>query len=111
MALKLMTHQLSERPNRSDLKARASRVTTLALPLLLVACQLAPAWGAASVMVQDFEKASPAPSVWVVNIPNENASVQLATEQPHDGKQCLKLPCLKSKLQKSISCSPIQSHF
>ncbi len=42
------------------------------------------------VMVQDFEKAPP-PSVWVVNIPNENASVQLSTDQPHDGKQCLKL--------------------
>jgi len=43
------------------------------------------------VMVQDFEKTSPQPSVWVVNIPNENASVQLSTDQPHDGKQCLKL--------------------
>ena len=43
------------------------------------------------VMVQDFEKATPQPSVWVVNIPNENASVQLSTDQPHDGKQCLKL--------------------
>jgi hypothetical protein len=27
----------------------------------------------------------------MVNIPNENASVQLSAEQPHDGKQCLKL--------------------
>ncbi len=43
------------------------------------------------VMVQDFEKAEPQPRVWVVNIPNENASVQLSTDQPHDGKQCLKL--------------------
>ncbi len=43
------------------------------------------------VMVQDFEKATPQPSVWVVNIPNENASVQLSTDQSHDGKQCLKL--------------------
>ena len=42
-------------------------------------------------MVQDFEKATPPPSVWVVSIPNENASVQLSTDQPHDGKQCLKL--------------------
>ncbi len=43
------------------------------------------------VMVQDFEKASPPPEVWVVNIPNENASVALSTDHPHEGKQCLKL--------------------
>ena len=42
-------------------------------------------------MVQDFEKVSSLPKVWVVNIPNENASVQLSTDHPHDGKQCLKL--------------------
>ena len=29
--------------------------------------------------------------MWVVNIPNENASVQLSSDQPHDGKQSLKL--------------------
>ena len=46
---------------------------------------------ATPVMVQDFEKADSLPSVWVVDIPNENASVQLSTDQPHDGKQCLKL--------------------
>ncbi len=43
------------------------------------------------VMVQDFEKPTLKPSVWVVGIPNENASVQLSNDQPHDGKQCLKL--------------------
>jgi len=58
---------------------------------LALACATAPAWGATPAMVQDFEKASLKPRVWVVNIPNENASVQLSTEQPHDGKQCLKL--------------------
>jgi hypothetical protein len=42
-------------------------------------------------MVQDFENATLKPTVWVVNIPNENASVQLSTDRPHDGKQCLKL--------------------
>jgi hypothetical protein len=42
-------------------------------------------------MVQDFEKADIRPEVWVVNIPNENASVQLSTDHPHDGKQCLTL--------------------
>jgi hypothetical protein len=43
------------------------------------------------VMVQDFEKNSPQPTVWVVNIPNENASVKLSTDRPHEGKQCLTL--------------------
>ena len=43
------------------------------------------------VMVQDFEKDYSLPKVWVVNIPNENASVQLSTDHPHEGKQCLKL--------------------
>jgi hypothetical protein len=58
---------------------------------VLLTCGIAPAWGAAPVMVQDFEKATLRPSVWVVGIPNENASVQPSTDQPHDGKQCLKL--------------------
>ncbi len=44
-----------------------------------------------TVMVQDFEKESSQPKVWVVNIPNENASVQLSTDHPQEGKQCLKL--------------------
>jgi hypothetical protein len=44
-----------------------------------------------AVMVQDFEKLSAPPKVWVVNIPNENASVQLSSDRPHEGKQCLKL--------------------
>ncbi len=52
---------------------------------------LAPASGSTQVMVQDFEKAAARPSVWVVNIPNENASVELTTEHPQDAKQCLKL--------------------
>ena len=43
------------------------------------------------VMVQDYEKASSLPKVWVVGIPNENASVQLSTDNPFEGKQCLKL--------------------
>jgi hypothetical protein len=42
-------------------------------------------------MVQDFEQPASRPTVWVVNVPDENASVQLSAEQPHDGKQCLKL--------------------
>jgi hypothetical protein len=44
-----------------------------------------------AVLVQDFEKSSLQPTVWVVNIPNGNASVQLSTDEAHDGKQSLKL--------------------
>ena len=58
---------------------------------LLLTCGVVPAWGAAPVLVQDFEKVSAPPTVWVVNIPNENASVQLSPDQPHDGQPCLKL--------------------
>ena len=36
-----------------------------------------------AVLVQDFEKVSSLPTVWVVNIPNENASVTLSTDHPH----------------------------
>jgi hypothetical protein len=46
---------------------------------------------ATSVMLQDFEKPFAAPTVWVVNIPDENASVTFSTNAPHQGKQCLKL--------------------
>jgi len=65
--------------------------SSVVLGLVLVACLIATALGATPIMVQDFEKVSTPPTVWVVNVPNENASVQLSTDQPHDGKQCLKL--------------------
>ena len=65
--------------------------TDIGLLCCIVACGIAPAWGAAPVMVQDFEQVSSLPTVWVVNIPNENASVQLSTDHPHEGKQCLTL--------------------
>ncbi len=58
---------------------------------LLLTTAIAPASGSTQVLVQDFEKVASPPNVWVVNIPNENASVQLTTEHPHGGKQCLKL--------------------
>ncbi len=58
---------------------------------VLLICGFSIALGAAPVVVQDFEPASPMPTVWVVNIPNENASLQLSTDHPHDGKSCLKL--------------------
>jgi hypothetical protein len=44
-----------------------------------------------SVLVQDFERPSSLPKVWVVGIPNENAAVQLSTDHPSEGKQALKL--------------------
>jgi hypothetical protein len=59
--------------------------------LILLVCLLAPVAAAAPVMLLDFERGAAAPTVWVVNIPNANASVRLSTEQPHDGRQCLKL--------------------
>jgi hypothetical protein len=43
------------------------------------------------VMVQDFEKPSSLPKVWVVGVPDKNASVQLSNDRPSEGKQCLKL--------------------
>jgi len=63
----------------------------LLVVLPTVGAEEKPAAKLTPVMVQDFEKASLQPTVWVVNIPNENASVRLSTDQPHDGKQCLKL--------------------
>ena len=47
--------------------------------------------GQTLVPVQDFEAGSPNPSVWVVNIPNDNASVQLSDATPQTGRQSLKL--------------------
>jgi hypothetical protein len=57
----------------------------------LLLCAASAAWASTPVLVQDFERAASLPTVWVVNIPNENASVKLSTDDPHDGKQCLKL--------------------
>ncbi len=62
----------------------------LLFPVLLT-CGMAPVWAAPPVMVQNFELDSSLPTVWVVNIPNENASVKLSTDSPFEGKRCLKL--------------------
>ncbi|MES2439359.1 MAG: carbohydrate binding domain-containing protein [Verrucomicrobiota bacterium] len=58
------------------------------LPLLCVTITTV---GAATVMVEDFEKAELKPKVWVVNVPNENASVDRLAGNAHDGESCLKL--------------------
>ena len=84
-----MRRQPSAAPSLINLPA--VRRPLLTLVLILLTCRITPAQEATPVMVQDFERAGSPPSVWVVNIPNENASVELTTDQPHDGKQCLKL--------------------
>lgn len=43
------------------------------------------------IMVEDFEKTDLKPTVWVVNIPDENASVSQSPGNAHDGGTCLKL--------------------
>lgn len=43
------------------------------------------------VTVQDFEKVTVPLRVWVVNIPNENASVKPSAERRHQGQKSLKL--------------------
>jgi hypothetical protein len=58
---------------------------------LLLICAMATVGRATPVVVQDFETEASPPTVWVVNIPNENASVRLSPDQPHDGKQCRRL--------------------
>lgn len=49
------------------------------------------AWASTPVTLTEFEDSALTPKVWVVNIPNDNASVELSTEQHHEGKQSLKL--------------------
>jgi hypothetical protein len=63
----------------------------LLLPLLLATTSAQASGALTRVMVQEFEKPSLQPKVWVVNIPNENASVKLSTDRVYEGKQCLAL--------------------
>ena len=63
----------------------------LAFLLLLHLALLTPASAAPPLIVQDFESPAAAPKVWVVNIPNQNAVVQISAEHPHAGASCLKL--------------------
>jgi len=84
-----MTKPQSSSPKRTTFLTPQTRAVFLSLSLL--SFQVAPIRGATQVTVQDFEAVSSPPTVWVVNIPNENAAVQLSTNQPHDGKRCLKL--------------------
>ncbi len=62
-----------------------------ALAALMILGPVAQAIGSDPVMVQDFEKPGQAPTPWVVHIPNENASVQLSTDRPREGRRCLAL--------------------
>lgn len=62
----------------------------LFLPLLLTAAVLS-ARAATRVMVQDFEKPSSLPTVWVANVPEGSARVKLVSDHPYEGKQCLDL--------------------
>lgn len=45
----------------------------------------------ATVMVQDFENPSSLQEIRNANRSNDNATVELSTDHPHAGKQCLKL--------------------
>jgi hypothetical protein len=64
----------------------------LSSALLLLACGAALCGQTLTpVGLQDFENVKTPLTVWVVNIPNENAKVQLSTDHPHTGAQCLKL--------------------
>ena len=80
---------LEKSTNRIDIMLmRRSAVIPV---LVLLTCMIVPAPGATRVMVQDFEKISVPPTVWVVHIPNENASVLVSADQSRDGQKCLKL--------------------
>lgn len=46
---------------------------------------------AGTVMVQNYEQPSSLPNVWVVNMPNGSATAELSREDPHEGKQCVKV--------------------
>jgi hypothetical protein len=61
------------------------------IPLTFFSLWMSTAIGQTSVSVQDFETGSPSPTVWVVNIPNDQASVKLSGDHPQAGKQCLAL--------------------
>jgi hypothetical protein len=71
----------------------SSSRTNMRFLSFVMACGIAPAWGATPVMVQDFEKPTSLPTLWVVNIPNENATIQHSTDLPFEGKQSVKLHC------------------
>lgn len=79
----------SSAPAPGGWQAAGSIRALLLLALLVGSGRMAKA--APPVMVQDYEK-DPGPlKVWVVNIPNENASVKLASESPSEGKRYLQL--------------------
>jgi hypothetical protein len=72
-------------------KPGAQRAVAMAIVMLVAAQMAVRGEPLSKLVVQDFEEGSSAPKVWVVNIPNENASVELSSEQAASGKQSLKL--------------------
>jgi hypothetical protein len=63
-------------------------LTSSLLALLLT---MTPVSGFTKVMVHDFENAAALHEIHVANLPNKNAFIQLSTDHPYEGKQCLKL--------------------
>jgi hypothetical protein len=67
----------------------------MALVLLGLTTLVAPRGVAAPelkrIAVQDFEGVTAPLKVWVVNMPDQNASVKLSSEHPYQGKQSLQL--------------------
>ncbi|QEH37426.1 Endo-1,3-1,4-beta-glycanase ExsH [Aquisphaera giovannonii] len=61
------------------------------LLMLFAACGVARAADRQPIVVEDFDDPRVSRSVWVVNIPDDNASVRLTGEGPHQGKSCLEL--------------------
>jgi len=84
-------HRFLMNPGEADTRSPLLFRAWLTLAALVLATPLTPMSAATSVMLQDFEQVATPPTVWVVNIPNENASVKLSADQPHDGRQCLQL--------------------
>jgi hypothetical protein len=58
---------------------------------ILLFSGIVPVLALTPVTVQDYEKSDSCPNVWTINMPRENAAIQLSTDNPYKGKQCIKL--------------------
>ncbi|MBB3206541.1 hypothetical protein FHS27_002350 [Rhodopirellula rubra] len=66
--------------------------SSVTLSMIIALCSTATALcGDTPKMIEDFETIAVSPSVWVVNIPNENASVRLTTDELKGGRNSLEL--------------------